>query len=228
LASASATTIADIAAKALTVSGLTANNKVYDGTTVATFNVASAAVVGAASGDDVTLNSGSAAGAFANANVGTAKPVTMSGLTLGGTAAGNYSLTQPATTADITAATLTASITAGNKTYDGTTAATITSRTLSGVIGSDDINLIGGTATFANKNAGNGKTVRATGLSLSGTSAGNYQLASTSATTTADITARALLVSVAGVNKVYDGTTTGAVTLSADRLSGDTLYTSYN
>src|SRR5204862_2963379 len=131
----------------------------------------SASLVGRLSGDDVTLNSGSAAGAFANAAVGTAKPVTVTGLTLGGAAAGNYMLTQPATTADITAAMLTASITANSKIYDGTTASTIAARTLSGVVGSDNVSAIGGTAAFASKNAGNGKTVTATGLSLSGTAA---------------------------------------------------------
>src|SRR5206468_11857573 len=71
--------------------------------------------------------------------------------------------------------TLFRSITANNKIYDGTTAATIATRTLSGVVGSDNVSLTGGTATFANKNASNGKTVTATGLSLSGISAGNYQ-----------------------------------------------------
>jgi len=80
--------------------------------------------------------------------------------------------------------TVTGNITANSKTYNGTTAATIASRTLSGVIGGDNVSLSGGTATFANKSVGTAKTVTATGLSLSGTAAGNYQLASTSATTT--------------------------------------------
>jgi len=77
--------------------------------------------------------------------------------------------------------TVTGSITANSKTYDRTTAATIATRTLSGVVGSDNVSLTGGTATFSDKNVANGKTVTATGLSLSGTAAGNYQLASTSA-----------------------------------------------
>src|SRR5213078_2994358 len=123
----------------------------------------------------------------------------------------NYALTQPTTAADITAAALTGSVTAGNKTYDGTTAATIATRTLSGVVGSENVNLVGGTATFANKTVGNGKSVTATGLSLSGADAGNYQLASTSAATTADITARTLTVSATSVNKVYDGTIAATV-----------------
>jgi len=95
------------------------------------------------------------------------------------------------------------------------------------VLGSEDVSLVGGTATFADKTVGNGKSVTATGLSLSGADAGNYQLASTSASTTADITARALTVSATGVNKVYDGTTAATVTLSDNRVSGDVLSASY-
>src|SRR5207245_10678529 len=138
------------------------------------------------------------------------------GLSLGGVHAGNYQLasTSAATTADITAATLMGSITGNSKTYDATTTATIATRTLNGVLGSENVSLVGGTATYADKNVGTGKSVTATGLSLSGADAGNYQLASTSASTTADITARTLTVSATGVNKVYDGTTAAIVTLS--------------
>src|SRR5207245_1281271 len=125
------------------------------------------------------------------------------------------------------AATLAGSITANNKTYDGTMTATIATRTLSGILGSDDVSLVGGTANFANKTVGSGKSVTATGLSLGGADAGNYQLASTSAATTANITARTLTVSATGVNKVYDGTTAATVTLSDNRVSGDVLSASY-
>ena len=56
------TTTANITAKALTVSGVTASNKVYDGNTTATLNVSSAALVGVVAGDTVTLNTASASG----------------------------------------------------------------------------------------------------------------------------------------------------------------------
>src|SRR5262249_24317109 len=91
----------------------------------------------------------------------------------------------------------------------------------------DDVSLSGGTAAFASKTVGTAKTVTATGLSLSGTSAANYQLASTSVTATANITARPLTVGAAGVNKAYDGTTSATVTLSDNRISGDSFSTSY-
>src|SRR5204863_8594864 len=54
------TTTANISAKILTVTGITANNKPYDGTATATLNVAGATLVGAVTGDSVTLNTGGA------------------------------------------------------------------------------------------------------------------------------------------------------------------------
>src|SRR5439155_21198225 len=80
-ASSTASTTAEITGKGLTVTGSTANNDVYDGNTAATLNIGSAALVGVVGGDSVSLNTASVAGAFANKNVGTAKTVTVSGLT---------------------------------------------------------------------------------------------------------------------------------------------------
>src|SRR5207249_3663125 len=101
---------------------------------------------------------------------------------------------------------------------------------MSGVLAGDtgNVTLTGSSATFANKNVGTGKTVTATGLSLTGTKAANYVLSSTSASTTANISARSLTVSATGVNRGYDGGTTATVTLSDNRVSGDTLSTSYS
>src|SRR5262249_41852654 len=108
-----ASTIANITARALTVSGITANDKVYDATTSATVNTASAALVGVISGDTVTLNGASASGAFADKNVGSAKTVNVSALSLSGADANNYTLAQPTASASITKAGLT--VTADNK-----------------------------------------------------------------------------------------------------------------
>jgi hypothetical protein len=90
----------------LTVTGVLANDKVYDGTPVATLTTGGASVIPLGA-DMVTLSSVGATGAFADPNVGVAKPVTVLGFTIGGAAAGNYMLIQPAgLTADITAASL--------------------------------------------------------------------------------------------------------------------------
>ena len=87
----------------LTVTGITAANKVYDGTTSATINATNATLNGVLPGDvgNVTLVTADATGTFADKNVGTGKVVTVAGLALSGSAAINYTLTQPTTTADI-------------------------------------------------------------------------------------------------------------------------------
>jgi len=93
----------------------------------------------------------------------------------------------PITTSTVSAKGVTGSFVAANKTYDGATSATVNSRSLTGVLGSDQVTLSGGTATFDTATAGTGKTVTLTGATLAGTAKDNYTLSSV-ATTTADIT----------------------------------------
>ena len=88
--------------------------------------------------------------------------------------------------ADITALDITGAFTADDKVYDGTTDATVATRSLVGTITGDVVTLVGN-ATFDTKNVGTGKTVTMNGASLSGADAGNYNLTSV-ADTTADIT----------------------------------------
>src|SRR5947207_595105 len=101
------------------------------------------------------------------------------------------------------------------------------SATLVGAISGDVVNLsiAGTTGAFADKNVGSGKTVTVSGLSLTGGDKNNYTL--TQPTATANITAATLTVSAAGVNKVYDATTSATVNLSDNRVSGDSLTTAY-
>ena len=220
------TATASITPKTLTVSGITANSKIYDGTNSATLNVGAAVLQGIIPNDVVAPVTSAATGNFADKSVGTAKPVTIAGISLSGADAQNYTLTQPTATADITAKSLTVTITVQNKVYDGSSSAIIASQGLTGVVGQDAVSLTGGTATFANKNAGIGKTVTVSGLTLSGADAGNYSI-SASTTTTADITPRPLTVTATGTSKVYDGNVTAAVTLHDDRVAGDNLTDAY-
>jgi hypothetical protein len=100
--------------------GITANNKVYDGTTTATISSNNVILNGVLSGDtvNVRLSTNGYTANFTSANVGTGIGVTASGLTLTGSAAGNYTLTQPAgLTANITPATLTVSANNKSRTY---------------------------------------------------------------------------------------------------------------
>jgi hypothetical protein len=111
----------------------------------------------------------------------------------------------------ITAATVTPGVTVSNKIYDGTITATISNRVLVGIVNGDDVNLgTSGAASFNDRNAGTGKTVTVTGLALSGTTAGNYQLSVASTNTTANISAETLTVKAVANTKPYDGTTAAA------------------
>ena len=175
-------------------SGLTANNKVYNGTTSATLSSNNVVLSGVVSGDTVTLNTNGYVANFASAGVGNGIAVSVSGLTLGGASAANYTLAQPSTlTANITAASVTISsgLTANNKVYNGTTTATLSSNSvvLAGVVSGDTVilNTNGYVANFASAGVGNGIAVSVSGLTLGGASAANYTLAQPS-TLTANIT----------------------------------------
>ncbi|MFC1626530.1 beta strand repeat-containing protein [Pseudomonadota bacterium] len=90
---------ASITPASLTLSGITASNKVYDGTTAATVVTAGAVYTGLITGDAVTVN---ATGLFVDKNVGTGKLVTLTS-SYTGLDVSNYSITdQVSTTADIT------------------------------------------------------------------------------------------------------------------------------
>src|SRR6185295_12122256 len=99
---------------------------------------------------------------------------------------------------------------AANKVYDRATAATISGRTLTGVLGSDDVSYTGGSATFSDKAVATGKTVTATGLGLSGADAGNYTV-NTTAIALADITPLSITGNITADNKIYDGSTTAII-----------------
>ncbi|WP_065306279.1 YDG domain-containing protein [Janthinobacterium psychrotolerans] len=168
---------------------------------------------------------------------GNGKTVKVEGIVLIGTDAGNYTLTSNAasTTADISRAAINAvtGITAGSKTYDGTTAATVntSAAAFNGMVTGDSLNA-SASGTFANKNAATGKTVSVSGIALGGADAGNYTLASNTASTTADIS-RAAINGVTGIkagSKVYDGTTAATVSTGsavfAGMVAGDSLSAS--
>jgi hypothetical protein len=176
--------IGAITPASLAVSGITANDKVYDATTVATLS-GTASV--AALGSDAVSVAGSGSGAFADKNVGTAKSVTVSGYSLAGTDAGNYVVVQPTgLSADISARLLNVTYGGVNKVYDGTVAATVTTAD-DRIVG--DALTIARSAAFVDPNVGVAKPVSVSGVSLSGAGALNYVLAATVGATSADISA---------------------------------------
>ena len=112
-------------------------------------------------------------------------------------------------------------VTAENKVYNNSPAATASGTAIvSGKVGSDDVTVTAGTATFADKNVGNGKTVTFTGYALGGTAANNYNLTAQPANVSANITPASLTITVAIVAaKTFDNTT--AASISEVTLSGD-------
>jgi len=214
---------ANITPASVTVTGVTANNKVYDATTTAALGgTASVTALGA---DVVTVGGGS--GTFANKNVGNGKAVTITGYTLGGADAGNYTVVQPTgLTANITPASLTVTgVGANNKVYDTTTAATLNGTASVAALGADVVTVSGGSGSFANKNVGNGKAVTITGYTLGGADAGNYTVVQPTGLTANITPANLTVTGVSANNKVYDTTTTAALsgTAAVTALAGDTV-----
>ena len=215
---ASSTASVTVNPRVLTVTGVAVNEKVYDGTNSATLTVSNAVLVGVMGGDTVTLDTTNALGVFADKNVGAGKLVTVSGLTLLGADAAQYTLTQPTTNADITPASLTVTgITASDKVYDGTTSATLdtNSAALDRVISGDDVtlDLTAVVGAFTDPNAGTGKTVHVNGLAITGADIGNYTL--TQPTTAASIMPANPVVTIWPVASVISyGQTLAACTLS--------------
>jgi hypothetical protein len=84
-----------------TISGFTASNKIYDATTVAAVDKTAAVLSNVVLGDAVFV--ANASGNFSDKNVANGKTVNITGLTLGGADAANYSVAnaKPTTLADI-------------------------------------------------------------------------------------------------------------------------------
>ncbi len=95
------TLVARISVKGLTVTNAVAQDKAYDGTTLA--QIGGATLVGVVGGEDVTL-ANATTGTFAQADAGVAISVATLPMTIAGTHTANYSLIQPTLYATITKA----------------------------------------------------------------------------------------------------------------------------
>ena len=202
--------------KAVTVSGITANDKVYDGTTNAGLDYSAVTLGGVLENDTLTVT---ATGTMESADVGE-KKVTISNLTLGGDSAANYVLAesgnQTETTATITAKEVTATITPNGGTYGSVTAA---AAELSGAVDGENVPV---TLTYT----GNGYNDTAVPVN-----AGSYTVTASIANsnytltgnTTADFVITPKAVTVSGItanDKVYDGTTNAVLDYSNAQFDG--------
>ncbi len=197
-----------ITPRSLVLTGLTPDNKVYDATTSAT-GVGTATVGGILSGDTVTIDDSAFSFAFANKNVGQAKPLVISGVTLSGTGAGNYDPTSAfGFNASITPATLSVTgATAANRNYNATRNVGVSGGSLQGVLLTDAITFETAQAsgTVADKHVGDAKAVTVTGYAVSGNDAGNYVVEQPTGLTVNLAKAPVQLVNLNG-DKTYDRT----------------------
>ena len=211
------------------VTGITAANKTYDGNTSATLNTSSTVgFTGLFSGDNLTV--ASATGTFASPNA-SANPIAVSvtGITLGGTDAGNYTLSTPTASTSASIAPYAVSLT-GTRTYDGTTTVGAGALTLGPLVGSETLTL-SGSGVASSKNVGT-QTVGVSGLTLAdGTGLASNPTTFTGGTDTVDITQANLTVTPSNVSKTYDGSLSASGTavvaggtqlFGGDSLSGGT------
>ena len=170
----------EISPKGVTITGLSAENKEYDGSTAATVTGTPEISGKVNESDELTVNSGSAS--FADANAATGKTVTFSGYTLTGAAIDNYTLSaQPASVkANITPKPVTVTgVTATDRAYNGTTTVALTGGTVDVKVGTDDVtvDLTNATGSIESADAADtAKAVTVTGVALAGTAANNYEL----------------------------------------------------
>ena len=193
----------------LLLNGISANDKVYDGSTGVVLNTSQALThtSGVVAGDDVGLKT--VTGQFIDKNAGQTKRVDLSQIEFNGASKDNYmAATQQFTTASITPKDLTVSgLKAQDKVYDGKQVAQVdTSKPFapdSGLVANDDVKVISVTGTFSDKNASPNKTVALSNPVYEGVDKNNYRIIDQSSSSASILQAD---FTTAMASKTYDGT----------------------
>nr|WP_280959751.1 Ig-like domain-containing protein [Anaerophaga thermohalophila] len=180
LVSSSFTTTAGITPKEVTLSGsFEVDDKTYNRDYDASISVNNLEINGIESIDNILLQNIEAT--FNNRNVGTQIPVTITNAELDGDYPENYNLNlnnAPSTTGNIIPKTvfISGSFSVNNKSYDGTTDATISSNNLgiSGRIIGDDLFIKSVVARFDSPEPGYNKTVSINNIEVDGEQVENY------------------------------------------------------
>jgi hypothetical protein len=160
---------------------------------------------------------------FDNKNAGTAKTLTPSGFVNDGNSGLNYAVTFVPASGIITPAPITVTAVVDSKSYDGTTSS-VAVPLITGLLADGDAPNF--TQAFDSKNAGTGIALIPSGLVNDGNGGANYVVTFATATS-GSILARPLNITVTGVDRPFDGTTTATVTFLDDRLPGDNLTITY-
>lgn len=236
-----------IDSKALSVTGLSVLNKVYDGTVSASLNgtatLLSSEAPGAGSatdglpysGDLVSL-SGTPTGSYNSPNVATATSVSVAGLSLANNSNGDYTLSPVSLAAQISRRPITAVLTGTiSKTYDGTTKATVGftnfSYDVSNYVQGQGAYITGTdwqTGTYASANVGSNIKVTTTVSQAdyqpanSSTDLNNYTFPTQISGYVGVITKKSLTVTgLLSQNKVYNGNTSASLTGTAALLTAE-------
>lgn len=219
--------------KPLTVIGLTAKTRVYDGTKGVTLT--GGALDGVIGEDDVSAEMPKT-GTYASADAGSGKAVNITAIDLTGEDAANYSLTQPDVTGEITKRPVEITITCADKEYDGTTDAIVSTWKFEAASGDegiietdeDSITVTVSSATFTDKEAGEGKQVTIGTVTTSGDAAKNYTFINNS-TATANITPRKVTVTISGSpTATYTGVVQKPHTATYILVAGETADATVN
>ena len=191
---------------------VTVNGRTYDGTTGAT--IASCTLTGVVGTEDVTCDAADATATFASPHAGS-RSVSISGLTLAGADAGNYTLASIApVSATIATRPITVTAATDTKPYDGTTSSSGTPTITTGSLATGDSATW--TQSFDTKAVGTGKTLTPAGSVTDGNAGADYAV--TFVTATGSITAVALTATVTVDGRTYDGTT--GATIASCTLTG--------
>ena len=214
--------------KTIKISGITAEDKTYDGTKAATlnYNGINWTECGMVAGDDLSVT---ASGTFSDADVGTGKTVTITGLTLDGAKAGNYELAssgqQASTTANITAKAITITAGSDSRAYNGTALTKDSYNVTSGSLATGD-SIESVTVTGSQTFVGSSDNVPSAALIKNGDNVvtGNYNI--TYANGTLTITRNNITITAESDSKVYDATALtndGYSVTSGSLATGDSI-----
>lgn len=209
-----------VAQKEVTVSGITAANKEYDGNTDATVNASGANITGKVDGDDLTVSVATGS-TFDSADAGS-RTVTLGTLTLDGTSAGNYTLAtsgnQTTATANITVRDLTVKPNSGQSKSYGTTPDPVLAYTSTGTVTGETAAFDGALSREAGEDVGQYDITKGSlELKDSGTfKATNYNLVLDTAVVTFEITkgiyGGSAPTKTVNILKNYAGVQTGRLT----------------
>ena len=209
-----------VAQKEVTVSGITAANKEYDGNTDATVNASGATITGKVDGDDLTVSVATGS-TFDSADAGS-RTVTLGTLTLDGTSAGNYTLAtsgnQTTATANITVRDLTVKPNSGQSKSYGTTPDPVLAYTSTGTVTGETAAFDGALSREAGEDVGQYDITKGSlELKDSGTfKATNYNLVLDTAVVTFEITkgtyGGSAPTKTVNILKNYAGVQTGTLT----------------